>query len=268
MQDPTSWSLDKKYNYIFKDPWRHQREPPICRFDIIEKWLLGDIRTYLLGMAAGAETKATLGLASPWGGGNFGLAILLCTAIDLVSDLYAGKTRCLSKTAGEQHPSERKAAKKFVKQYFPEGVQEIWYMLWDGVRNGLTHLFLPNLLRYKHEGKMYSIYFWFVVDEGRQPLLKLWKTQEGDLVHIKLNVRQLWIAFQKGFQAYKTDLETSSELQDAFIRVWRCIEENPKHVNEDKDCKHYIGECGTLIDRLLNSRAILIYVDPDTCCGD
>jgi hypothetical protein len=54
--------------------------------------LLGDIQTLIDGFQAFQNTTFASSFGLPLGGGNVSIAILVCTGLELVSALHAGKT--------------------------------------------------------------------------------------------------------------------------------------------------------------------------------
>ena len=90
MKDTEIMTEEEKRKYIFEDT-RFEGRPP---FNWITDCLLGDIRTFLDGIEYFIiQKKGGPAGKSPRGGGNLSVPILINTALEFISDLYAGKTQ-------------------------------------------------------------------------------------------------------------------------------------------------------------------------------
>jgi hypothetical protein len=68
------------------------------------------------------------------------IAILVCTGLELVSALHVGKTNY----SPQKGYNAIDNVECFVKNFFPIHAREIPRLLWEGVRNGVDHLFIPK----------------------------------------------------------------------------------------------------------------------------
>ena len=89
MKDTERMSEEEKRRYIFEDTSFEGRP----RFNWLTNNLLGDIQTFLDGIEYFIiQNKVRPAGKSPRGGGNLSVPILINTALEFVSQLYAGKT--------------------------------------------------------------------------------------------------------------------------------------------------------------------------------
>jgi hypothetical protein len=78
------------------------------------------------------------------GGGNLIIPILVCTGLELASSLYVGKTDYLNHSKYNATVN----VEKFINDFFLGCAREIPLLVWDGVRNGVDHLFVPKSIQY------------------------------------------------------------------------------------------------------------------------
>ena len=225
----------EKHDYIF-------REVPagltMSRWDWVERCLLGDIRTLLDGVRHYITYGGRSDDGYPRGGANFSLPIVIGTAIDILSDVYAGETYYAESSGSSS--SEAVRAARFIKRYFPGLSSEVARLLWDGMRNGLTHDFKPKRFQYKGE----YIGFRFSIDEqGRDSCVE----RDGDTLLIVVNVFDLCEALTQAVSRYKRDLETSEALHHKFIAVAKAIEHQKRDIT---DSRPYAREAETLRSKL------------------
>ena len=93
----TALSGDRKIDYIFGKA--------SGRFDWITNGLLGDMKIFLDGVS---NNK---------GGGNHSVPILISTALEFLSALYAGETKYGGKTSTNSYNASSNV-EKFVKNFF------------------------------------------------------------------------------------------------------------------------------------------------------
>jgi hypothetical protein len=98
-------------------------------FNWIEQDLLGDIQTFVDGVERYIQDRSSPD-GIPRGSGNLSLPILVCTALELVSALFTGKTVATNNTDNVE---------KFIKKYYPDPYKEIPRIFWDGIRNGVVY---------------------------------------------------------------------------------------------------------------------------------
>jgi hypothetical protein len=153
------------------------------------------------------------GIQANGGGGNLAFPILICTGIDLVSDLYVGDTYYISGNAFDQS----QAAAEFIEHFFDGVSQQIPRIIWDAVRNGLTHCFLPKGM--SHAGS--DLHFTFTAGPASGASL-LWRS--GSAGRIILDVGSLFAAFQLAVDRYHGELQTDPAVQHRFRVAWESIE--------------------------------------------
>lgn len=143
------------------------------------------------------------------GAGNVSISILVCTGLELASKLYAGK---------EVNATD--SVKNFIKKYFPDNsaAQNIPLILWNGIRNGTNHIFIPNII----ETSTNTIEFSFFVDHN--PNMHSIVTKSNNRLQVYVNSIEFYRMFKAGIEKYKADLEIDETLQCHFIDMWREIE--------------------------------------------
>ena len=102
---------EEKHKYIFEDTSFEGRP----RFKWITDCLLGDIRTFLDGIENVTDNKDKFAGKLPRGGGNLTVPILINTALELVSELYAGKTKHMLRFSMDLDSGLEKAWEEFKK---------------------------------------------------------------------------------------------------------------------------------------------------------
>lgn len=207
----------EKHDYIFRDI---PAGLTMSRWEWVEQCLLGDIRTLLDGIRHYNRHGGRSEDGLPRGGANFSLPIVVGTAIDILSDVYAGETYYADGAGGSS--SEAARAGRFIKRYFPGLAGDVGRLLWDGMRNGLTHDFKPKRFRYRggHIG------FSFAIEEGGRS----WIERDGDTLLIVVNVFELCDALSEAVSRYRSDLEASEALQDRFIAVASAVEQQVRDI--------------------------------------
>ena len=98
-----------KHKYIFEDTSFEGRP----RFKWITDCLLGDIRTFLDGIENVTDNKDKIARKTFRGGGNLTVPILINTALELVSELYAGKTKYMLRFSMDMDTDLEEAWKDF-----------------------------------------------------------------------------------------------------------------------------------------------------------
>jgi hypothetical protein len=234
----------EKYNYIFEN----QNDYYVAnRFGWFES-LLSDIRTFIEGGQRLKNTQSAE-LGGNFGAGNISIATLLCIGLELASALYSGTTKAKD---GSYHADEN--VKKFVESYFPKNGVKIPLILWDGIRNGNTHLFMPNVIKVNDT----FVEFAFFVKMSQYELSYVSKSNNTIRVHI--NGIEFYRVFKKALQDYKTSVEGSDALQDNFINVWESIDNTPHKLTTDKN--KIPKEVRRLNSRLQFSEGVNIFANP------
>lgn len=146
------------------------------------------------------------------------MPILVCTGLELVSALHAGKTNYPPFTGYNAIDN----IESFVKVFFPIHARGIPRLMWEGIRNGIDHLFIPNemLCGQNH------INFTFVLSDSSQI------TKDGNNnITIIINSIEFCLTLRKAIDGYGNKLRIDEVLQLNFIKAWESI--NPKDINLD-----------------------------------
>ena len=183
--------------------------------------LMNDIQTLVDGFAGFKNNK--IGSSSPrsLGGGNLAIPILVCTGLELVSALRAGKTKYLYDKQYE--PEENVNA--FISIYFDGNLKRMPRLLWNGVRNGVDHLFIPKTMQCNQN----RIRFNFRLDEG----LRSDVDQFQGIFQISIASVKFYEAFNKAVEKYRKDLTEKEGLQRDFIKAWSSIEAHNQNISNN-----------------------------------
>jgi len=261
MMNIAQMSPKEKYDYIFSFS-TPDHPNPITRFDWIERVLFGDIQTFMDGIHNYLSQKNKLPKDPPRGGGNLALPILICSVLELTSALYAGKT--LQKDGSGYNATEN--VRQFVIKYFPGFYPQFPLIFWDGVRNGITHSSFPKFFEYA--GEIIGLSF-FVEDPKAQSNIRELDTKKLDIkefiekggikksdkiILIAINSLELVRILKESIQRYRSDLQTSEDLQNKFIEGFSSFEEV---IKIDKD-KLKGEEAKKIIDKLTREKFIIL----------
>jgi hypothetical protein len=219
VNDPQFMSATEKHDYIFEN----QRDYYVAnRFGWFES-LLSDIRTLIEGGQRYKNTVST-GLEGVFGAGNVSIPILVCIGLEFVSALYTGTTKV--KDRSSYHADDN--VKTFVHFFFPHQGVKIPLILWDGIRNGNTHLFMPNVIKVDNT----LIKFTFFVKTNQHEPSFVSESRNEITVHI--NSIEFYRVYKRALEDYKTKLERSNDLQNNFINAWESIDSTPHDLTKDK----------------------------------
>ena len=74
--------------------------------------------------------------------------MILCAGLELVSALYTGKTN---------YPTSRyyraiDNVEKFMNDFFDGSARNLPRLIWDGIRNGINHVFIPKDMKWDPTG--------------------------------------------------------------------------------------------------------------------
>jgi hypothetical protein len=242
MKNPATMAQTEKDTYIFAKGQSQAYDDG--RFAWISECLLGDTRTFLDGIDNYIQNKATL---QDRGGGNLSVPILICTALELASALYAGKTQYMKCTECQRSIDYNATdnVKKFVDHFFPGISKRLPFLLWDGIRNGIVHTFSPKPFTYR--GK--NIRFQFCVEPKTK---QSYATEVNGTVLIRINAFELYEILGKAIENYQKELKTDSTLKDNFIRAWSSIEEDSsRNIDKSKEPKTSLAELEKANNHLL-----------------
>lgn len=239
-------SPKEKYDYIFSFS-TPELPNPITRFEWIEKVIFGDIQTFMDGIHNYLSQKDTFPKDPPRGGGNLALPILICSALELTSALYAGKT--MQKDRRGYNATDN--VKEFVIRYFPGFFPQFPLIFWDGIRNGITHSSFPKFFEY--DGKIIGLSF-FVEDPNAQSNIR----ESNNIILIAINSLELVRILKDSIQKYRIDLQKSEDLQNKFIEAFSSLEEV---IKIDKD-KLKGEEAKKMIEMITRKKFIIIELKP------
>ena len=244
MKDPKNMTSTEKYNYIFENQNGYY---VANRFGWFES-LLSDIRTLIEG-GQRLKNAPSAELGGNFGAGNVSIAILVCIGLELASALYSGTTKAKD---GSYHADEN--VKKFVEAYFPKYGVKIPLILWDGIRNGNAHLFMPKVI------KVNDTFVEFAFFVKMSPYELSYVSKSNNIIRIHINGIEFYRVFKKALQDYKTSVEESDALQDNFINAWESIDNTPHELTTDKN--KIPKEVRRLNSRLQFSEEVNIFSNP------
>lgn len=184
--------------------------------------LANDIQTLVDGFVGFRNKKISSSSQHPLGGGNLAIPILVCTGLELVSALHSGETRYLYGNKSDKYDPERNVD-LFIRHYFDDNFIKIPRLIWDGVRNGVDHLFIPKTLQCNQN----RIHFNFRVDES----LRSDVDQSQGVTKISIASVKFYKAFMRAVEKYKIELISEEGLQRKFIKAWSSIEEYNQNIS-------------------------------------
>jgi hypothetical protein len=234
---------EERLDYIFGN---HPAQPIQNRFGWLNASLLGDIQTFIDCIKVFLNGTAKSSQNDVHGGGNLSIPILVCTALELVSALYVGKTKYRS---GRGYYATENV-ETFVNRFFPNHGKKIPRLLWDGIRNGINHLFNPKPIQYSQT----QIRFAFYVQDV---LVPSHVTKSQGLVLIKINSIEFYRVLKQAINNYKVELTNNEELQCLFIDAWQSIE---NHIEDITSNKKASTELEYLLEELKHSDTLNLFV--------
>lgn len=127
---------------------------------------------------------------------------------------------------------------KFIDDFFPEHLKSIPRILWDGVRNGIDHLFVPKSMQCAQN----RIRFNFRREELDSDVYRV-----RDIIIISINVIPFHRALRQAITEFKNKLQNDVEIQRKFINAWSSIEEYHRNITNDN---RKVNELNHLIEEL------------------
>ena len=127
-------------------------------------------------------------------------------------------------------------------------------ILWDGIRNGNTHLFMPKVIKVNNT----FVEFAFFVNMSQYELSYVSKS--NNILRLHINGIEFYRVFKKALQDYKTSVEVSDALQDNFINAWESIDNTPHELTTNKN--KIPKEVRRLNSRLQFSEEVNIFSNP------
>lgn len=182
-------------------------------FSWIDECLMGDIRTYMLGIAAHHAGAAADADGRALGGGNFSLPLLITSALEYLARMWRGDVAAFGHgyVAGMN-------VQAFMQKYFDGFSGKVAVLLWQTVRNGLHHQFWPRTRYFGQE-----IEFAFTTNVRHASLV--WHT--GSRVRFAISGIGLVEALERAVADYRSDLAgasaLSADLRRRFVRVWQAV---------------------------------------------
>jgi len=143
MIDISTLNRTQRLEYIFGE----NNGPIANRFSWLKEALLGDIQTF--------ENTIQSAPRLVQGGGNLSIPIVICTGLELASALYVGETSYIKKV---QKYDSTTNVEQFINEFFIGRAREMSRLIWDGVRNGIDHLFFPKSLQYSQFTFQFTFY--------------------------------------------------------------------------------------------------------------
>lgn len=202
------------------------------RFAWLQKALLGDIQTSIDGSTSLLQTARDSGITDVVGAGNLSIPILVSTALELSAALFTGSTPYPDRSKYQADQNVR----KFVRQYLPSSqVARIILLFWDGVRNGIDHVFSPRTI--SHAGK--QMRFRFYVQDHTVPS-EISKDGSGYLIMV--NSIEFYQIVKQAIGSYESDLRVKEKLQKKFRRASESIESHVTELKGNKKGNDLISE--------------------------
>ena len=202
----------ERLDYIFDD---HKDDYILNRFGWLNA-LLSDIRTLIDGGQGFAKDEIKPTLEGSHGAGNVSIPILVCTGLELASALYTGNK-----------PNATDSVRKFIEEFFPAGGKKIPLILWDGIRNGTNHVFIPNTIIVFNNRIQFSFFVNYSLDKPS------YVTKSKDKITIHINSIQFYHILERAVDKYKSKLETNNKLQYDFIAAWKSKQQ--PHIKKTTD---------------------------------
>lgn len=190
----------ERRNYIFEN--QNGNSIVDNRFGWLEGALLGDIQTFVNTIHEVPQLVI--------GAGNLSLPIIICTGLEMAAGMYTCNTRYLS---GSSYNAEDNV-RNFIKDFFIGRIREIPRLIWDEVRNGVDHFFVPKPFRYTQQ----IIRFSFDIENASV----ISALNNGPIV-ININGIEFYQALVQAIQRYRIRLQDSILLQRRFIIAWESI---------------------------------------------
>lgn len=143
MINVTSMNEKDRKDYIFEN---QSDQPIVNRFGWLDHALLDDIKTFVNTLQSAPQLVQ--------GGGNLSIPILVCTGLELASSLYVGMTDYLNHSKYNATVN----VEKFINDFFLGCARVIPLLVWDRVRNGVDHLFVPKSIQYSQFTIQFTFY--------------------------------------------------------------------------------------------------------------
>lgn len=222
MIDISTLNGTHRLEYIFGE-----NDGPITnRFNWLKGALLGDIQTFENTMQSAPRLVQ--------GGGNLSIPIIICTGLELASALYVGETSYIRKVPKYDATTN---VEHFINEFFIGRAHEIPRLIWDGVRNGIDHLFFPKPLRYSE----FTIQFTFYRGGESQAI------KTNNFIEMRINISELFNIFGQALERFEDRLRNEAQLQLNFITAWDSFESyirniDPSETEKFREARYLLAE--------------------------
>jgi len=146
--------------------------------------------------------------------------------MELAAALYTGRTSYMT---GRRKAVAEDDVAKFIKDFFPSNAQLIPHVIWDSIRNGISHLFSPKSVKYSG----YTVDFMFYV-ERRTKASHIEIDRTAKYIHININSIEYFQIFERAVSKYEKALRAHDDLQNNFIDAWKSIETHRRDADTDQ----------------------------------
>ena len=173
----------------------------------------------------------------------------MCTGLELASALYVGTSDYLarSKYNDPKRYNATTNVEKFINDFFPCRSRQIPRLLWDGVRNGVDHLFVPKSIQYSQ----FTFQFTFHGGVVSQAI------KAGNLIEIRINSVELYTNLRQAIEQYRIRLLNEVDLQNNFIVAWDSIESHVRPISSSDSKK--MNEAQYLTGELSNTNSVDLF---------
>ena len=233
MIDASKMNDTQRVNYIFDD----ETGPIGKRFSWLKSALMGDVQTFENTVQSGNQSLIV-------GGGNLSVPILICTGLELASALYVGDTSYIKKVPKYDATTN---VEQFINEFFTGRARQMPLLIWDGVRNGIDHLFFPKPLQYSNYIIMFTFY------RGGESQV----TITNNIIEMRIEISELFQVFRKAIEQYETKLKSEADLQVKFITAWDSFESYIRNIDPSE--KQKFGEAGYLIGELVRANTVKLF---------
>lgn len=201
-------NMDKnaRMDYIFRN---QPNNSIVNRFGWLGNALLDDIQTFSNTLESAPYLVQ--------GGGNLSIPIVVCTGLELASALYVGMTDYLDHSKYDATVN----VESFINDFFPRHSRRISRLTWDGVRNGVDHLFVRKSIQYSNLTIQFTFY------GGIES--KAIKT--GNSIEIRINSVELYNTLKQAIEKYRIRLLKEVDLQINFMTAWDSIESHVRPIS-------------------------------------
>jgi hypothetical protein len=220
--------------WIFEEP---DAKGNTSRWGWTDDWLLGDMRTFLLGAQEAVSDPTRKAFGGRLGGGNFSIPVLLTMALELLGRLHEGDT---------SHPGKKGYVAAYnvskITHHFHGFAGQFCSLLWELTRNGLHHAFRPH--RMYLQGIQNSTLGYVFTCHPQHPSV-LVRVAEDDY-YIVLNAADAVDALQSSVQDYAKELRCDFAAKQRFAAAFDALESGNYAVRTDavekaegsRKCRH------------------------------